>query len=266
MTRLVGVFLVVAGLLTGCSVFGAAPSPTTTYTDTQGQQITVDWVDYPADAGVDGEVLLGRADQTGLEPEARELVGDLRAAITDASGLAMASTEAEREWFKSENWFPSGGNGYGGESLLITLNCCDLTTNAAPGRAQWQSVLDAASEVTVAAGLGPLVLEQDSPAMRADPEWSQSYLDQYCNLEGGECWVWRASVYDGVQWVSFTIENVALDPTGVAATEAEKFDRPLDSIMFSYGATVVRSGKSDEYARAIQPFLGLVQPASTTSD
>ncbi|WP_111719258.1 hypothetical protein [Homoserinimonas sp. OAct 916] len=57
-----------------------------------------------------------------------------------------------------------------------------------------------------------------------------------------------------------------LDPTGEAATWDENADGRLDNISISYGATVLRSGKSDEHARTIQPFLGRERPASTTSD
>lgn len=57
-----------------------------------------------------------------------------------------------------------------------------------------------------------------------------------------------------------------LDPTGEAATWDENADGRLDNISISYGATVVLSAKCDEHARTIQPFLGLEQPTSTTSD
>ena len=258
--------LLLTASLAGCSILGSNPSPKTTYTDAQGESATVDWADYPAQAGVDGEVLLGRADQSQLEPEARALIRDLRAAIAEASGRAMVSVEPERSWFNDENWYPQEGNGYGGESLLITVNCCELATRGVPALAQWQSILDAASAVTVAAGLGPLVLQQDSAAMKADSAWSKEYHDRYCNLDGGGCWLWSAWVFDGSQWVDFTIQNAELDPTGDAKTWPENADGRLASIRISYGATVVRSGKSDEFARAIQPFLGLELPASTTSD
>ena len=266
MRRLLGVILLAAVTLTGCSAFGDGPPPTTTYTDAQGESITVDWVDYPAHAGMGGEVLLGYADQTDIESEARTLIRDLQAAVTGASGVEMHSMEPERDWFGDENWFAQIGNGYGGESLLITVNCCELTSDGAPDMTQWQSVLDAASEVTIAAGLEPLVLEQDSTQVKADPSWEKEYRDQYCNLEGDECWRWSAHVYDGVQWIDFTIQDAALDPTGEAATWGENADGSLDSIRISYGATVVRAGKSDEYAVAMQPFLGLKVPDSTTSD
>ena len=266
MKRQVGLILLASLALSGCSAFGLGPSPTTTYTDAHGEDVTVDWMNYPANAGQNGEALLGRPDQTALEPEARAFIGNLQAAIAAASGLEMTSEESEDDWFSDEHWFPQQGNGYGGESMLITVNCCESATDGVPRPAQWQAVLDAASEVTIAAGLGPLVLEQDSEEMNIDTDWQKEYRDRYCTREGGECWLWNARVYDGVQWVDFTIQDAALDATGVAATWAENADGQFDNIRVSYGATVVRSGKSEEYARAMEPFLGLTLPAATTSD
>lgn len=178
----------------------------------------------------------------------------------------MVSVEPERDWFSDENWYPQGGNGYGGDSMLVTVNCCELAADSVPNFAHWQSVLDAASDVTIAAGLGPLVLQPESAAMKDDPNWSEEYHDKNCNLDDGGCWFWSAWATDGVQWVDFVIQNAALDLTGEAATRPVSADGRLETIRDSYGATVVRSEKSDEYARVIQPFLGLERPDATTSD
>ena len=266
MKRHVGVILVSVLALTGCSWFGTAPSPTSTYTDARGESVTVDWVDYPAYAGYDGEALLGSVDQTDIEPAARELIRDVQAAITGASGRQMTSVQSEGDWFSDENWFVHDDNGYGGESLLVTVNCCELSTASVPDPEQWQSVLDAASDVTVAAGLGPLALHQYGQEPGSDAADSKEYRDRFCTLADGGCWFWSAKAFDGVQWVDVFIEDATLDPTGEAATWAEYDDGQHARIWVSYGATVVRSGQADEYARAIQPFLGLETPESTTSD
>ncbi|MBH0082223.1 hypothetical protein [Salinibacterium sp. SWN167] len=238
-------------LLSGCSILGFEPSPTTTYTDATGTEVTVDWVNYPAHEGNDGEKLLEYPDQAELESGARELVEQLRMVITDSSGLALTSSEPEQDWFADKNWYPQSGNGYGGESMLITVNCCDFTSDSVPEPNEWQRVLDAASQVTQDAGLGNFVLDDV-------PEW--------CADAGDECWRWTGTATDGVQWVFIKIDDLALDPTGDSAQDAEEFDWPLASISFSYGATVVRTGQSDEYADAFSPFLGLKQPSATSSD
>ncbi|MBG6055017.1 hypothetical protein IWX81_001428 [Salinibacterium sp. CAN_S4] len=251
MRRGVGVLVAVGLLLTGCTAFGFQPSPTTTYIDESGSEVTVDWVDYPAHEGNDGELLIGYPDQTQLEPIARDTVERLRTAVADASGFALTSSEPESKWFDDENWFPADGNGYGGDAMLITVNCCDFSSNGAPRRSEWQGVIDAASAAVEPAGFGEFVLD--------DPlEW--------CGAPAEECWRWSGSATDGVQWVFIMIQDGALDPTGEAIQEAKNADRPVATVQFDYGATVVPTGLSDEYVRAIDPFVGLKQPRATTSD
>jgi hypothetical protein len=151
----------------------------------------------PAYEGYDGENLLRYPDQAELEPGARALVEQLQTVIADTSEFALASSEPEGDWFADDNWHPQGGNGYGGDSMLITVNCCDFSS-------------------------------------------------------------------DGVHWIFITIEDGALDPTGDAVNEAKKFGWPVASNSFGYGATVVPTGQVDEYTRALDPFLGLEQPTSTS--
>ncbi|MGV8895125.1 MAG: hypothetical protein ACOH10_11105 [Rhodoglobus sp.] len=251
MRKGVGTLAVAVLMLTGCSALGFEPSPKTTYTNESGTEVTVEWVDYPAYEGIDGEKLVGYPDQTELEPVARDLVSNLSVAITDASGLILTSSEADARWFDDENWHPQGGNGYGGSSMLTTVNCCDFSSDGAPEKGEWQVVFDAANQSVQDSGLGEFVLD--------DPlEW--------CGATAETCWRWSGFATDGVQWVSLMIQDGALDPTGAAAREAEKFDWPVASIQFGYGATVVPSERSDEYARALDPFIGLKQPRATTSN
>ncbi|MGX1702800.1 hypothetical protein [Microbacterium sp. NPDC055357] len=245
-------------LLTGCGVLTSGPSPTSTYTDAAGATIVVDWTDYPAHAGQGGEAMLGAPDQDGLEEPARELIEQLRTAVEQESGLALVPSEAEQSWFGDDDWHPQTGNGYGGESMLTTVNCCELQSDGVPAPARWDAVIDAASRVTTDAGLGAFVL--DSETMDAE------YRDRYCTIPDGGCWHVSASVFDGYQWVYLTIQDTSLDPSGDAAAEAEEFGWPLASIALGYGATVVRAGESADFARAMEPFLGLERPEQTTSD
>lgn len=253
-------------LLAGCAVFGQAPSPKSTYTDETGATVTVDWKDYPAEAGMDGEELVGKPDQTQLEAPARDFLQRLRAAIEESSGLVLTPVEPMASWFGDENWFEQGGNGYGGGSLLVTVNCCRLEADEAPDPSRWRAVLEAASKVTEEAGLGELRLEHESDQMGADPAWEKEYREQFCNLPDGSCWLWSAMVYDGYQWIDFTIHDATLDPTGDARRWVADVDLPVAYVAIEYGATVVQAGKAAEYERALAPFAGLDPPPATTSD
>lgn len=253
-------------LLCGCTMIGIQPSPTTTFVDAAGETVTVDWKDYPASAGVDGDELVDRPDQAELEVPASTLMRELGDAIEEASGLRLTSPQPEAAWFSDANWHPEPGNGYGGDSMLTTVNCCTLEVHRAPGQSRWRAILDAASRVTEDAGLGPLQLEHESDPMTSDPAWLGEYRAQFCTARGGECWMWSATAYDGVQWVTFTIQDGSLDPTGDAVREAAQIGRPAAFIGIDYGATVVRAGMKDEYTEALEPFVGLERPEPTASD
>ncbi len=150
--------------------------------------------------------------------------------------------------------------------MLTTVNCCELRTDGAPPTTDWQAVLDAVSDATVEAGLGPMLIEFGSDSAPAGSEGDKEYFRKYCNGSTGECWKWSATVNDGVQWIFFTVQDANLDPTGEGLREAQASKQPPAYIAVEYGATVVRAGMTEEYERAIQPFVGLTQPPPTTSD
>lgn len=251
-----GVAFAIAGSmmlsLAGCAGLLDKPSPRSSTVNAEGEPVVVDWVDYPAEAGNDGDLLLAAPGQDRIEAPTRALMGRLRDAIERASGLTMTPLSDESSWFADENWFTHSGNGYGGESMLVTVNCCALSTDDAPDPRQWAAVSAAVSAVTRAAGLGALT--------------PTPLEDTYCNLPDGSCWLWAADVFDGYQWITLSIQDARLDPTGDALREAEAAGRPAASIGVDYGATTVRSGMAAEYAAAIAPFAGLTRPAPTSSD
>lgn len=239
-------------LLTGCAAFGRSPAPTTTHTNAAGEHVVVQWVNYPAHAGQDGEALIGYPDQVELQPIATHITTHIAAAITDATGIALIPATPVSNWFSADSWHAQAGNGYGGESMLTTVNCCELASEVTPIRAEWDTVLDAADRAAGHAGLGRFVaVEQPENCGDADED---------------TCWSFAATASDGVQWVSLSIQDRALDPTGDAQREAAKMGWPKATISISYAATVVQAGKQEKFTRAMQDFIGLERPAGTTSD
>ncbi len=246
----IAALLACALFLTGCSLLGTAPSPVTTYTDATGESVTVDWADYPAASWIDGELLLEAPDEKELEPTARGLVAAVNDAIAEATGIRLEPLRSESTWFDEDNSYPQQGNGYGGESMLTTINCCELQADRVPPQGEWQAVVDAASRAAAEFGLGPLRFDE---------------IDGDCNGREG-CWLWSATATDGVQWLALSISDAERDPSGQAQKDVEQFGWPPRTVSISYGATVVRAGAKVGFAEAMQPFLGLERPAATTSD
>lgn len=170
-------------VLTGCAALGQTPSPTTTHTDASGETVLAEWVNYPAHAYHDGEALKSYPDQTELPPVAADIIRSIGNTISDVSGIELVATAAESTWFSDNNWHAQVGNGYGGESMLITINCCEHTSDVAPDRAKWQAVLDAASRAAEHAGLGPFIVDEQA---------------ERCAAADEDCWIVGATANDGV--------------------------------------------------------------------
>lgn len=264
--------LVVAALtasalaLAGCGVLGNQPSPVSTYVGADGEQVTVDWADYPGEAGQDSEALRAGPDQDEIVPLATDLVNRVRAAVELEADTRLIPTRDESEWFGEESWFSASGNGYGGETMLVTVNCCELQSGSAPATDRWRGLVDAVSAVTEEYGLGPVVLQHEAPELLADERWRDEYARDYCNGAGGRCWLWSGTAYANGQWLSFSIQDARLDTTGAAMEDAEEFDWPVASVSVSFGATTIASGRRDDFERAFAPFEGLDKPDATTSD
>lgn len=237
-------------LLSGCAMFGTKPSPVTSATAPSGDVVRVDWVDYPAHAGIDGQPLLEYPDQSELPSQANEVVTRIAEAIEAASGTTLEPLDPQKKWFSTENWYPQVGNGYGGDSMLITVNCCDLRSDTVPPARDWQAVVDAASAAAIELGLSGFAVEPNVSGCSGQDT----------------CWLWTGTASDGVQWVYVTIQDGHRDPTGDAAREAEEIGWPPASIALGYGATVVKAGKRAAFTAAMQPFLGQNRPDATTSD
>jgi hypothetical protein len=258
--------LAVSGLtLSGCGLVWGAP-PVTTYENADGETVTLNWRDYPSEAWVDVDEVLAAPDRDSLEPAARALVEELREAIESAADVDLVSAADTREslWFDDENWFAASDNGYGGESMLVTVNCCSLASDSVPPPEHWRDVVEAASAVTRRHGLGPLVLDHESASMATDPAWAKEYAENYCDGALDDCWLWSATAYGNSQWVSFGITDGTRDATGQAAKDAEQFDHPLTTIAVDYGATVIDTGRRAEFERALEPFLGQPKPPATS--
>ncbi|MBW9119330.1 hypothetical protein JNB63_04425 [Microbacterium trichothecenolyticum] len=244
------VLVLASAFLAGCAVLGEKPAPVTSATSPSGEVVTTDWSDFPAHAGVDGEPLLEYPDQAELPDRAREIIAGISRAIESESGLTLTPLQPEAEWFDDTRWHAQSGNGYGGQSMLTTVNCCELQSESAPDPRTWHAVLGAASDAAIEVGLDGFVLDEHTSDCNGDED----------------CWLWSATATDGVQWVYLTIQDGSRDPGGEAARDAKEFGWPLASIAIGYGATVIESGRREEYVEAMQPFIGQNRPPATTSD
>jgi hypothetical protein len=243
-----------AVLLVGC-----ASSPTTTYQAESGQQITVDWAEYPGHAYTAAEDVLQAPSAEELEAVSTKLLGEIEARLTGEFGLAWEDGPDDGEKF-----FAQEGNGYGGDSLYVSFNSVSRESLAVPEDPRdWHRAVDIVSEVTESYGLGKL-----EPG-NLDPDLAEETAERLGSAELEEQWQWFSDAYGQSQWVGLTLTDVQRDPTGEAAEEMKgsiEYGWNPRSITISYGATTIRNEDREQFLTALEPFEGLNRPETTTSD
>ena len=232
---------------------GCAPSPTTSYVGPSGAEVTVDWADYPGSPGVDANDVLSAPPKQDIARVEADLLAEITSAL-DAEFDLEWRTEGDAQWF------PAGGNGYGGESEYVVFNSHDHVSDSVPGSADdWRLVIDIVSGITDSRGLGPVELSHE----RADADDS---VERFGTDDPDEYWQWWGDAFGSSQWLSVALTDVSKDDSGEAAEESDSFDWPAQSIALSYGATALPEGGRAEFERRLAPFAGLDMPPATTSD
>ena len=232
---------------------GCTPSPTTTYVGPSGAEVTVDWTDYPGSPGVDADDVLSAPPQEDIAQVEAELIADIKIALGAEFDLDW-QTEGKAQWF------PAGGNGFGGESAYASFNSQNYVSDTVPdGADDWRLVVDIVSTVTASRGLGPVELGHEG----ADAD---DLGERFGTDDPDEYWQWWGDAYGSSQWLSVALTDVSKDDSGEAAEEWDSFDWPAQSIALSYGATTLPEGGRAEFERRLAPFAGLDVPPATTSD
>ncbi|MFC8303982.1 hypothetical protein ACFUCV_09910 [Specibacter sp. NPDC057265] len=245
-------------LLLGASAC-AAP-PTTSYTNETGQEVTVNWKDYPVSAGLLPEDFSHAVTQEEAQATSDAVLTDIRAALTSVHAFEW-STRGEAAWF------PGGGNGYGGKVMTSTFNSTQWESATAPAsNAEWEEIVAVTSRITTKHGLGGVQLLFDHENFKTDHSWQKDLIDKYGTADPQRLWWWEGTAYTRSQWLVLHMVNVDRDTTGAAAKETEDSGLPARSISISYGATAVPAKDQAALTQALEPFVGLTPPEATTSD
>ena len=240
-------------LLTSC-----AASPTTTFLSDTGRAVTVDWADYPGRAGIDTSEALLAPTADAIPAVSAALVGEIEQRLTQEFGLTWQNGPTGQP--DEGAFYPESGNGYGGETLLVTFNSGERQSDGIPSSGQdWRRIVAIISGVTADAGLGDFEVDNLKPERAAD------ITERFGSLEPDEQWLWFGTAYGASQWISASLVDVDRDASGEAATDHPDGWNP-QSITLSYGATTVRAEDHAAFQKRMAPFAGLDMPAATTSD
>ncbi|MHA7304458.1 hypothetical protein ACX80E_04305 [Arthrobacter sp. TMN-49] len=247
-------------LATLFSLAACSAPPTTTYPNGAGQDVTVNWRDYPLSAGSLPDDLALTPVSEDAEAISAGLLGEIKTALTAEYGMAWESAG-------EAGWFPTTGNGYGGETMTTSYNSHEWRSTTLPAATtEWKKIMGTISGLTAARGLGPVKLTQDSGFFNNDPAWQKKLVEKYGTADPQQLYWWNGTAYSGSQWLAVTMVNVDRDTTGRAATEYQELKLPARSISISYGVATVARDDLPALKQALEPFMGLTPPEATTSD
>lgn len=244
----------IAAVVTGCSlIFGS--SPTSTVTGADGQQVTLDWADYPAGASVPADQVLAAPRAEEVEAVGNQVLLGLQAAVdAHAPGL---------DWERDGDGevFESGENGYGGPSLHRVLNSAELSTAEAPD--DWPALAAAIDAELALHGYGPVAWDfgREPYAHETRAERDADVRSTNGSLDPAQMWQWMGNADDGSMWVSVMLWDV---DRGVGAPPEALRDEP-QMLAILVGGTVISAADEEAYRDGIAPFEGLEPPEATHS-
>lgn len=258
-TKPVAATLLSASLLLA-GLAACTPLPSTTYTNASGQQVTVNWRDFPGPAGVDPHAILAAPVKEDAEAAGAQLLLNIKTALSQEFGVAWDS-------WGEPSWHAPNGNGFGGKTTSTTYNSVRWFSDTAPATtADWDRIVEIINGYSQAQGLGKVVLEHKRGYYRQIPSSDKDLLERFGTTDRREAYVWFGNAYGSSQWLSVEIHHAGRDPRGKAATEYQDLKQPAASISLDYGVTTLPRDDVAAFKKALEPFAGLEQPAATTSN
>ncbi|GAA2175490.1 hypothetical protein GCM10009846_25600 [Agrococcus versicolor] len=254
--------ILVAGVAFG--VVGMArlvdpPSPTTTVTGADGEQVVLDWRDYPADPSVDpDDVLAAPRAEDVVDVGSAELAAMRRAFEPVAPGLAWSTPDAPDVLVTDV-----GGNGYGGASLHQVYNSQSVEGVGLDADADWHALGAAVDAELAALGYGPIAWDFDREPYpyETQEQRDEQMVAEFGSLDPDEMWQWSGMAERDSMWVWVTIwdERRPTTPDG-AWPESES------GVSLFVGGTVVSHDDEQAYVDGVARFDGLMRPEATGSD
>lgn len=216
---------------------GCAQPPLTTTTDPAGNTITLNWKDYPAHAGMPAGDVLMLPTAEKVEARADQFIGNVQDALETEHGITGWTTRNE------SGWYPEGGNGYGGESLLTTFNSASHEVSVTVPVEQWDEIIDTVREI--------------AERYEITDEASDTHFEEYPE------WIRVGSFHRGAEFFDVFIQDDTLNPDHNAD---ESDDGLATGVSLFYGITTISETDRAEFIRRAAPFEGIKLPEATTSD
>lgn len=250
----VALFAAAALALGGCSA-----SPKSSYRNSQGTEVTVDWKDYPGHALQDPAEVLAAPVAEDLDERASKVLSAVEARLTAQFGLTWENGPDGQEPFHEQ-----GGNGYGGASTYKVFNSVSRESLGVPqGKGSWRVAASTVGQTIAEYGFGAIEWDSLGPSRREENRktFGSDDPDTY--------WRWSGQASNGAEWILVSLLDVDKDASGKAAKEHEgagSYGWNPRAVSISYGATALREADKEAFLRALEPFKELDRPGPTMSD
>ena len=231
------------------------PSPTTTVVGEDGQEVVLDWADYPAHAYLDDP-------QDVLDAPRAEEVDAVGEAELDALEAAVAPVAPGLDWTLDEDagetvFPPSGGNGYGGPSLHAGYNSPSDVSSGLDEAADWHAIAAALDAELAALGYEPIAWYHDRQPYvgESSSERDADVEAQSGSLDVDEMWRWSGTTMRGAMWISIDLWDLRRD-----TAPEDAWPETESGITLQVGGTVLLEDDEQAYVEGIAPFAGLPRP------
>ncbi len=233
---------------------------TTIATAADGSERTIYWRDYPGVAELEVDDILSGPTVDEAYAAGDAMIGEIRAALTAEFGLEWAADPTANDG--NGPFFDHVRNGFGGQSLLTTINAPTSQSTSVP--TSWsdkERVIEIIGEVTARYGFDAPVLDYERDTLSTDEDWMRD--------AGGATPETMVLVSGGVmgptgQWVFFTLQDLTRDTDGRISDRlgvATDSGWEPNTVSLSYGANaLLRDENRAEFERRLAPFQGLTPP------
>lgn len=250
--------LVVAVAVT--SLLGACASTPTTAAEAPvaATKAALDWATYPGRADTDPDEILAGPSAEQVDAVSTSMLTGIENRLGTDFGLTFSDVQGSKGQL-----FPQSGNGYGGNSLLVTFKSSTrVSLSPADAKVEWTRITGLVNDLAFEKGL------KFAQLTNIDPKGGTAPIAGSGAATPDQQWQWNVSATDASQWITLTLVDVdrAAESKGADGTAAKATDWNPRSISLTYGATTIAASDRPRLIQLLKPFDGIGRPAPTTAE
>lgn len=248
------VAVTITGLLGACasSPTAAAEAPVAV------TKAPLDWATYPGRADTDPDEILAGPNAEQVDAVSNTVLAGIETRLTTDFGLQWTDVVGS-----TGQLYPQSGNGYGGNSLLVTYKSTErVSLSPAETKVEWSRITGLVNDLAFENGL------KFAQLTNIDPKGGTAPIAGSGASTPDQKWQWNVSATDASQWLTLTLVDVdrAAESKATGSSTGKATDWNPRSISLTYGATTIPAADRDRFVQLLKPFDGLGRPATTIAE